>query len=382
MQDETSAALTYSAQPKLQTQVVSPLATQTDLALAYTPGIAEVCQLIQTDPQAMFTHTFRRHNLAVISDGSAVLGLGNIGHQASYPVMEGKAMLFKRFADIDAIPIVIDTQDTETFIDTVKHIADSFGAINLEDIAAPRCFTIEQRLKTELDIPVMHDDQHGTATVVLAAVLNALTLTNRNDRSVVRVVVSGAGAAATATIKLLMESGFHHILVTDSQGIIHAARHNLSPEKQWLAQHTNPEQKSGSLIEALNQSDVFIGLSRGNLLTAADITHMAQQSIVIAMANPVPEIMPEEAKRGGAAVVATGRSDQANQVNNALAFPGIFHGAMLARAQITHTMLVAAAEAILEYQRDALTPDNLMPHILDEKVHQFVAERVWAAAQS
>ena len=378
--NNANASLAYSAQPKLQTCVKSPMNTREDLSMAYTPGIAEVSKLIQTNESAMFTHTFRRQNLAVISDGSAVLGLGNIGHKASYPVMEGKAMLFKRFADIDAIPIVINTQDPEEFIKTVGLIADSFGAINLEDISAPRCFYIEEELKKRLQIPVMHDDQHGTATVVLAAILNAMELTGRTDRSQTKVVISGAGAAATAVIKLLLNSGFSQIVVSDSRGLINQQRTDLNPEKQWLAEHTNPDQLAGNLQVGLSGADIIVGLSKGNILSSEDIRTMADLAIVIAMANPTPEILPDIALAGGAAVVATGRSDYDNQVNNALVFPGIFKGAMQKRAPITPAMQLAAAEAIREYHHDVLAMNNLLPSLLDEKVHAFIAERVALAA--
>lgn len=380
--NNANASLAYSAQPKLQTCVKSPMNTREDLSMAYTPGIAEVSKLIQTNESAMFTHTFRRQNLAVISDGSAVLGLGNIGHKASYPVMEGKAMLFKRFADIDAIPIVIGTQDSEEFIKTVELIADSFGAINLEDISAPRCFHIEEELKKRLQIPVMHDDQHGTATVVLAAILNAMELTGRTERSQIKVVISGAGAAATAVIKLLLNSGFSQIVVSDSRGLINQQRTDLNPEKQWLAEHTNPDQLAGNLQVGLSGADIIVGLSKGNILSSEDIRTMADLAIVIAMANPTPEILPDIALAGGAAVVATGRSDYDNQVNNALVFPGIFKGAMQKRAPITPVMQLAAAEAIREYHHASLAINNLLPSLLDEKVHAFIAERVALAAKT
>jgi malate dehydrogenase (oxaloacetate-decarboxylating) len=380
MFDLHSTALTYSAQPKLSTTLLSPMENKADLALAYTPGIAEVCELIQVDESAMFTHTFRRNNLAVISDGSAVLGLGNIGHKASYPVMEGKAMLFKRFADIDAIPIVISTQDPDEFITTVERIADSFGAINLEDIAAPHCFMIERTLQERLEIPLMHDDQHGTAVVVLAAVLNAMQITHRNNRQDIKIVVSGAGAAATGIVRLLIDSGFQQLVVVDSHGIIDAGRTNLNGAKQWFVEHTNPDHLTGNLQRALEGADIFIGVSKGNLISSADVALMAPNSIVIAMANPIPEIMPEDALAGGAAVTATGRSDLPNQVNNALAFPGIFRGAMNARQKISRQMLMSAAEAIREYHQPSLSEDNLMPSILDDQLHDAVARRVAAVS--
>ncbi len=371
-------ALDYSAQPKLTTQILSPMQTKADLSLAYTPGIAEVCKLIQADEQAMFSHTFRRNNLAVISDGSAVLGLGNIGHKASYPVMEGKAMLFKRFADIDAIPIVINSQDPDEFVAAVVRIADSFAAINLEDISAPRCFEIETRLKELLEIPVMHDDQHGTAVVVLAAVMNALKLIPLHGRDS-QIVVVGAGAAGTAIVKLLHHSGFTQIVMVDSKGVISRDRTDLTSEKQAILEITNPNNRSGDLVEGLRGAEIFIGVSQAGLLTPDLIKHMASQPVVIAMANPVPEILPDLAAEAGVALMATGRSDFENQVNNALAFPGIFRAAIDKRAPITEAMKVAAAAAIVEYHQDNLSLNNLLPSILDPAVHQFIAERVRAA---
>jgi malate dehydrogenase (oxaloacetate-decarboxylating) len=376
-----SKALKYSAQDKLAIDIKAPLKSQQDLSLAYTPGIAEVAKLIQTDESAMFTYTFRRNNLAVISDGSAVLGLGNIGHKAGYPIMEGKAMLFKRFGGINAIPIVIKTQESDQFVHVVEQIADSFAAINLEDIGAPRCFEIEAKLKQSLDIPLMHDDQHGTAIVILAAVLNALKLQPKQGLAT-RFVISGAGAAGVAITRILLLHGFKNILVADSTGIIHRRRTHLGFVKQQLANSTNPGQFRGSLKQALTNADVFIGVSTGNLLTTADIKRMNPDSIVIAMANPDPEILPHEAKKGGAAIVATGRSDVPNQVNNALAFPGVFRGAIDARSQITENMKLAASQAIIDYHQRNLAVDALLPKVMDEKVHHFIANRVQAAANS
>lgn len=374
----TTSALEYSSRPKMGTQLLSSMETREDLSRAYTPGIAEVCSLIQSDEAAMFTHTFRRNNLAVISDGSAVLGLGNIGPKASYPVMEGKSMLFKRFADIDAIPIVVNTQDVDEFITAVTRIADSFGAINLEDIAAPRCFEIEARLKEMLDIPVMHDDQHGTAVVVLAAVKNALVLQPHQGTDT-KVVISGAGAAGVAITKLLLRSGFQNIVMVDSKGIVSSDRIDLNSEKKMVLESIGRPVVGGTLRDALHNTGIFIGVSKGGLLTPADIAVMAPQPIVIAMANPIPEIMPEVALQAGVGVMATGRSDFKNQVNNALAFPGIFRGALDKRAKITEEMKVAAADAILEYHRSQLTADNLLPSILDPEVHAFIAKKVGEA---
>lgn len=367
--------LEYSSVPKMGTQLLKELTTKEDLSLAYTPGIAQVCKLIQEDESALFTHTFVRNNLAVISDGSAVLGLGNIGNKAGYPVMEGKSMLFKRFANIDAIPIVIKTQDTQEFIATVLNIADSFGAINLEDIAAPRCFEIETTLKSKLTIPVMHDDQWGTAVVVLAALQNALELIPHQGKNT-RVVINGVGAAGIAVARLLLASSFTNLVMVDSKGVVHKERTDLLGEKIEILKQSNPDNIQGSLSDALKGAGAFIGVSRANLVTSEHVASMEKDSIIIAMANPIPEIMPDVARAAGAGIVATGRSDFANQVNNALAFPGIFKAAMTQRTQITQDMLVAAANAILEYHKPSLSKENLMPSILDEKVHAFITHKL------
>ncbi len=372
-------ALNYSAKPKMEINLLSPMKTRTDLSLAYTPGIAKVCQLIQKNEDAMFTHTFRQNALAVISDGSAVLGLGNIGSKASYPVMEGKAMLFKRFGNIDAIPVVIKTQDEKEFIETVKNIADSFAAINLEDINAPRCFTIEKELVKTLDIPVMHDDQHGTGVVVLAALLNALQVLPKDGKST-KIVVLGAGAAGMGITMLLTTYGFKNIVIVDSKGIISKKRTDLHAEKKTLLKLTNPDNLSGSLQDALKDADVFIGVSRGEL-TEKDIKLMNPEPIIFAMANPTPEIMPDKALKAGAGIVGTGRSDFPNQINNALVFPGIFRGAMDARYKITDAMKLAAAQAVVEYHKKDLSADTILPSILDEKVHAFIAKRVKEASK-
>jgi malate dehydrogenase (oxaloacetate-decarboxylating) len=355
--------------------LVSPMKNRDDLSMAYTPGIADVVKLIQADEAAMFTHTFRRNNLAIITDGSAVLGLGNVGHKAAYPVMEGKAMLFKKFANIDAIPIVVNTQDVAEFVSAVVRIADSFAAINLEDIAAPHCFEIERQLADRLNIPLMHDDQHGTAVVVLAAILNALELVPHQGKKT-RIVLSGAGAAGIATAKLLAHSGFVNVLLVDSKGILSKQRTDLTPEKELIVEITNPEGIDGSLADALKGAGVFIGVSRPGILTGKLVKTMAKDAVIIAMANPVPEIWPDEAKAAGAAIVCTGRSDYPNQVNNALAFPGIFRAAINQRAKITEAMKVAAAEAIREYHKPQVAMDNLLPSILDPQVHSFIAEQV------
>lgn len=370
-----SSAVVYASQPKMEIKLVNPIETRADLSNAYTPGIADVVKLIQADESAMFTHTFRRNNLAVITDGTAVLGLGNVGHKAAYPVMEGKSMLFKRFANIDAIPIVVNTQNTAEFVTAVARIADSFAAINLEDLAAPHCFEIERQLVERLNIPIMHDDQHGTAVVVLAAILNALELVPHRGKQT-RVVISGAGAAGIATAKLLAHSGFANVLLVDSKGVLSKNRHDLTPEKELIVEITNPDGFDGSLADALAGAGVFIGVSRPGILQPEMVKAMAKDAVIIAMANPVPEIWPDEAKAAGAAIVCTGRSDYPNQVNNALAFPGIFRAAIDKRAKITETMKIAAAEAIREYHKTQVAMDNLLPSILDPKVHSFIARQV------
>lgn len=367
-------ALLYSKQPKLQLALTAPMKTKKDLSLAYTPGIAEVSRLIAANPDNLPEYSFRRNNLAVISDGSAVLGLGNIGHKASYPVMEGKAMLFKKFANIDAIPIIIDTQDTDEFIKTVSHIADSFAAINLEDISAPRCFEIEERLLS-LPLPLMHDDQHGTAIVVAAALANALTLMDK-DKSV-RIVVSGCGAAGIGVTKLLLALGYECIVMVDSQGIVMHKREDMHVSKKEMAMLTNKNKLEGTLVDAMVGADVFLGLSSPGILSFNMVKSMNSNPIIIAMANPVPEIMPDIARKAGAILVATGRSDFPNQVNNALAFPGVFRGAIDARAKITKEAKLAAVTAIVNYHTTKLGLRNLMPSILDGGVHMAVARAVY-----
>lgn len=378
---DPSPAIEYSAQPKMEISLRSPMATREDLSLAYTPGIAEVVKLIEGDEAAMYTHTFRRNNLAVITDGSAVLGLGNVGHKAAYPVMEGKAMLFKKFANIDAIPIVVNTQDVAELVSAIVRIADSFAAINLEDIAAPHCFEIERQLVERLDIPVMHDDQHGTAVVVLAAVLNALELIPHQGKQT-RIVISGSGAAGIATAKLLANSGFSNVLLLDSKGILSKQRTDLTPEKELIVELTNPEGVEGDLATAVTGAGVFIGVSRPGVMTPKLVKRMAADPIIIAMANPVPEIWPDEAKAAGAAIVCTGRSDFPNQVNNALAFPGIFRAAIDTKSKINQAMKVAASVAIREYHRPNLSKDDILPSILDPKVHTFIAQQVALAAEA
>ncbi|MBI2086806.1 MAG: NADP-dependent malic enzyme, partial [Candidatus Zambryskibacteria bacterium] len=323
-----------------------PLRNREELSLAYTPGVAGPALAIAKNKKLVYDLTATKNGVAIISDGSAVLGLGNIGPEAALPIMEGKAALFKRFAGVDAFPVVLATQDTDEIVATVKAIAPTFGGINLEDISAPRCFEIEKRLKKELSIPVMHDDQHGTAVVVLAGLINALKVVGKKKEKV-KIVINGAGAAGSGIIGLLNLYGFKNIIVCDSHGIISKKRKDLTENKKRLLKITNGENLSGSLFDALKDADVFVGVSKGDLLKAADIEIMAKNAIVFAMANPIPEIMPDEAKRGGAAVVASGRSDFPNQINNVLAFPGIFKGAIESRiTQITDEMKIAAAKAL------------------------------------
>ena len=356
---------------KMRTVPATPIRSRADLALVYTPGVAAVSTLIAKDSKKAREYTMKGRTVAVISDGSAVLGLGNIGALASLPVMEGKCALFKTFADIDAVPIVLDTQNPDEMVETILRIAPAFGGINLEDIAAPKCFDVERRVIKALDIPVMHDDQHGTAVVVLAALLNALKVVGKRIETS-RIVISGAGAAGHATAKLLHAAGAGEILVLDKKGIIDATRGEA--HKKELAAFTNPKNERGSLHDALRGADVLIGVSGPKLASAKDIRLMAKDSIVFAMANPTPEIMPDEAKKGGAAIVGTGRSDFPNQINNSLAFPGIFRGALEHRVRsITEKHKLAAAKAIA-----ALVPrptaERIVPDMFDKRVTKAVAK--------
>ncbi len=361
---------------KLEIKSKVPIRNRADLSLAYTPGVAEVCHVIAKDKSLAREYTMKKNMVAVVSDGSAILGLGNLGPEAALPVMEGKAILFKEFAGVDAFPICLDTQDTEEIIKTVKYLAPVFGGINLEDISAPRCFEIENRLKKELSIPVMHDDQHGTAVVVLAAMINALKLKKLNKVQA-KVVISGAGAAGTAVAKMLVHYGFKNVFVCDSKGLIHANRTDLNEPKLELARLTNATAKAGaSLKDVLKKADVFIGVSGPNIISRAEVKTMNAKSVVLAMANPAPEIMPEEAKAGGAYIVATGRSDFPNQINNVLAFPGIFRGALDNKVtQITDAMLVKAAENLAKYVKN-LTSENILPNPLDKGVVKVVAKAI------
>ena len=364
-----------------------PIGSRDDLSVAYTPGVARPCEVIAEDPEEAFKLTIKGNSVAVISDGSAVLGLGDIGPLASLPVMEGKALLFREFAKIDAWPICLDTKDPDKIIETCRLIAPSFGGINLEDISAPRCFQIEEALQ-DLVIPVFHDDQHGTAIVLLAGLINAAKVVNKNLGDL-RVVINGAGAAGTAIAKLIAGVGVEEasvepvqdVLLCDSRGIISRDRGDLNEEKEKLLTFSNANNVSGSVKDALNDADVFIGVSKGNLLTATDISAMADNAIIFGMANPVPEIMPDEAFKGGAAVVGTGRSDFPNQVNNVLVFPGIFRGALDARAPaITSGMKIAAALA-LAGTVDKPSAEMILPHPLDRTVAPEIAKQVRAAAR-
>lgn len=352
-----------------------------DLSLAYTPGVAQPCREIHADEEAVYRYTSKGNLVAVVSDGSAVLGLGNIGPKAAMPVMEGKAILFKEFADIDAFPICLDTQDSEEIIRTVKYLAPTFGGINLEDISAPRCFEIERRLRQELDIPVFHDDQHGTAIVVSAGILNALRLVNKELGSA-RFVINGAGSAGISIATLLMEIGARDIIMVDRSGILCEGEAWMNPAQAAMAEKTNREHLRGTLADAMRGRDVFIGVSAPGIVSAEMVASMNDDAIVFAMANPVPEIMPEEAKKGGARVVATGRSDFPNQINNVLVFPGIFRGALDARADdISEEMKIAAARAIAAIVRDdELSEDYIIPDAFNKAVVQAVAEAVKEAA--
>lgn len=357
-----------------------PLDTIDDLSIAYTPGVAQPCLDISENRELAYDYTSKQNTVAVVSDGSAVLGLGNIGPEASMPVMEGKAVLFKKFADVDAVPIVLSSQNTEEIIQAVKMIAPTFGGINLEDISAPRCFEIEKRLKEILDIPVMHDDQHGTAVVTLAGMINALRVTGKTFKEL-KVVINGAGAAGMAIIYLLREIGVKQIIMCDSRGIIFKDRGDLTPIKEEVSQITNRDQISGSLEDAIKDTDVFIGVSVPGVLTPEMIRSMNKQPIIFAMANPIPEIMPAEATQAGARIIATGRSDFPNQINNVLAFPGIFRGLLDARSsKLTNKMYIAAAYAIADQVKEP-NEDKIIPGPFEEGVAKAVAKAVRECAE-
>lgn len=362
---------------KLDTIPKMDIASNEMLSLAYTPGVAEPCLVIAENPEEAYTYTMKANTIAVVSDGSAVLGLGNIGPLAAMPVMEGKCALFKAFGDVNAVPLCLDTQDVDEIVETVKRVAPSFGGINLEDISAPRCFEIEQRLIEELSIPVFHDDQHGTAIVVLAGVINALRLTGKQKEDC-RVVINGSGAAGIAIARLMLAYGFKNILLCDSKGIVSSHSERLNDIKRAMLEVTNLNDESGTLADAMNNADIFIGVSVAGAVTPEMVETMADNAILFAMANPVPEIMPDEAKAAGAAVVGTGRSDFPNQINNVIVFPGIFKGALESRTQkITEKMKLAAAEALAGLVSDEeLNADYVIPAAFDPRAAVAVSEAV------
>lgn len=374
---EKALELHAKLQGKLETVSKTPVRTREDLALVYTPGVAEPCKVIAKDPAAAYTYTMKANTVAVVSDGSAVLGLGNIGPKAAMPVMEGKAVLFKEFGGVNAVPICLDTQDTEEIIKAVTWLAPAFGGINLEDISAPRCFEIEERLKETLDIPVFHDDQHGTAIVVLAGIINALKVVGKKKEDC-RVVVNGAGSAGVAITRLLITYGFSNIIMCDKSGILCDGAEGLNWMQEKMVKRTNLAHETGSLADALKGADIFVGVSAPGIVTEEMVASMNSDAILFAMANPVPEIMPDLAKKAGARVVGTGRSDFPNQVNNVVAFPGIFRGALEGHAkQITDKMKLAAANAIAALVSDEeLNENNIMPGAFDPRVADVVADAV------
>lgn len=362
---------------KIETTAKSHVKTREDLAIAYTPGVAEPCKVIAKDPTAAYTYTMKANTIAVVSDGSAVLGLGNIGALAGMPVMEGKAVLFKELGGINAVPICLDTQDTEEIIRTIVNIAPAFGGINLEDISAPRCFEIEERLKELLDIPVFHDDQHGTAIIVLAGIINAMKVAGK-DKETAQVVVNGAGSAGVAITKLLLRYGFKHVTMCDINGMLNESSPNLNWMQKEMVKVTNLEGRQGTLADALKGADIFVGVSAPNIVTKEMVASMNHDAILFAMANPVPEIMPDLAKEAGAKVVGTGRSDFPNQINNVMAFPGIFRGALEGHAtKITEEMKLACAEAIASLvPDDELTETHIVPDALDPIIADAVSKAV------
>lgn len=382
--DYAKAALEMHKEHRGKLEVTSKIALKTkdDLSTAYTPGVAEPCLKIKENKKEAYTYTAKGNLVAVVSDGTAVLGLGDIGPEAAMPVMEGKAILFKEFGGVDAFPICLDTKDTEEIIKTVKRIAPSFGGINLEDISAPRCFEIEQRLEEELDIPVFHDDQHGTAIVTTAALLNALKIVGKKIDEI-KVVLNGPGSAGTAIAKMMLHAGVKHMLICDRTGILREDRERMTPHKMELARLTNPDKVSGGLKEAIVDADVFVGVSTAGALTVDMVKTMNKDAIVFAMANPTPEIMYEEAKAAGVRVMATGRSDYPNQINNVLVFPGLFRGALDCRARnITYKMKLAAAYAIAGLINDEeLNEEYVIPSAFDSRVAQAVAHAVEEASE-
>ena len=375
--DEKAVFLHKQWNGKIKTCAKAPVKSREDLAIAYTPGVAAPCRIIAEDKEAVYTYTLKANTVAVVSDGSAVLGLGNIGPEAAMPVMEGKCVLFKEFGDINAFPICLSTQDPDEIVAAVKAIAPTFGGINLEDISAPRCFEIEERLKKELNIPVFHDDQHGTAIVVLAGIINGLKVVGK-DKEDCRVVVNGACSAGIAITKLLLRYGFKHVTMCDREGIIGKDYPNLNWMQKEMTEVTNLENKKGSLADALIGADIFVGVSAPNIVSAEMVASMNRDAIIFAMANPTPEIMPDVAKAAGAKVVGTGRSDFPNQVNNVVAFPGIFKGALEGRAtQITEDMKLAAANALANLvDPDQLNEDFILPEAFDPRVAQVVSQAV------
>jgi len=385
---ERSLILHEQLKGKISISSKLPIGSRDDLSLAYTPGVARPCEVIAKDPKMAYRLTIKRNAVAIITDGTAVLGLGDIGPEAALPVMEGKSLLFKEFSGIDAWPLCLDTKDPEKIIETCRIVAPVFGGINLEDISAPRCFQIEDALQ-DLGIPVFHDDQHGTAIVLLAALINACKVTGR-DLSSLNVVINGAGAAGTAISKLIKGVGIssgnippiNDVILCDSKGAIHSGRDDLNPAKQAMLEYSNKENKTGSLKDVIKGADAFIGVSRGNVINADDVSTMADKAIILAMANPTPEIMPDEAKKGGAMVIGTGRSDFPNQVNNVLVFPGIFRGALDAFSPVINShMKIAAAAALANTVKD-LSVDEILPHPLDRSVAPEIARAVRAAARS
>jgi len=364
---------------KLETTAKAPVSSREDLAICYTPGVAEPCKVIAENPEAAYTYTMKANTVAVVSDGSAVLGLGNIGPYAAMPVMEGKAVLFKEFGGVNAVPICLDTQDTEEIIKAVTYLAPGFGGINLEDISAPRCFEIEERLKKTLNIPVFHDDQHGTAIVVLAGIINALKVVNKKKEDC-RVVVNGAGSAGIAITKLLLTYGFPNITLCDKVGILSKTTEGLNWMQEKMMEVTNLSGQTGSLLDAMKGADIFVGVSAPGIVTEEMVASMNKDAILFAMANPVPEIMPDLAKKAGARIVGTGRSDFPNQVNNVIAFPGIFKGALEGRAtQITEEMKLAAANALANLiPENQLSEENILPEAFNPKAAQAVADAVKA----
>ena len=375
--DEKAVFLHKQWNGKIKTCAKAPVKSREDLAIAYTPGVAAPCRIIAEDKEAVYTYTLKANTVAVVSDGSAVLGLGNIGPEAAMPVMEGKCVLFKEFGDINAFPICLSTQDPDEIVAAVKAIAPTFGGINLEDISAPRCFEIEERLKKELNIPVFHDDQHGTAIVVLAGIINGLKVVGK-DKEDCQVVVNGAGSAGIAITKLLLRYGFKHVTMCDREGIIGKDYPNLNWMQKEMTEVTNLENKKGSLADALVGADIFVGVSAPNIVSAEMVASMNRDAIIFAMANPTPEIMPDVAKAAVAKVVGTGRSDFPNQVNNVVAFPGIFKGALEGRAtQITEDMKLAAANALANLvDPDQLNEDFILPEAFDPRVAQVVSQAV------